>query len=195
MRLTTLFTATVVAASFSLTACESTAVKSTETTNTKAAAEAPAVKETANTSIEVFEVDHDGRINVFYDYATYTEFKKLGETSYRLTRIGAGPNGQTVVFGLPKADKKKGDKTPAAMWWDGKFEPSEFYGQMDKHGRIYVFDSAKEMEHVRTLGHPSYMYTQIGSGPKGETVVYVLTKENKKKKPVDMIAKFESINK
>jgi len=189
MRLFSLFAAGMVAASISLTGCESTAVKTSE------AAPKEEAKTVASTALEIYESHHEGRINVFYDQATYEEFKQLGETSYRLTRIGAGPNGETVVFGLPKADKKKGADTPAAKLWDGKQEFSSFYGEMDKHGRIYVFSDKAEMDHVRALGHPSYMYTQIGAGPKGETVVYVLNKSNKKKKPVDLIAKFESKHK
>lgn len=190
MRLSSFFAATTVAAALSLTACESTAVL---TSDTKAAAESS--KEVAASSINVFEIHHDGRINVFYDQATAAEFKQLGETSYRLTRIGAGPNGETVVFGLPKADKKKGANTPAAMMWDGKAEYKDFYGEMHKHNRIYVFSGKKEMDTVRQLGHPAYMFTEIGAGPKGETVVYVLNKDNKKKKPVDLIAKFKGMNK
>lgn len=188
MRLISLFAAGLVAASFTLTGCESNASKP----NASKPAQAEAAK---GMSVEIFEVHHDGRINVFYDMKTYEEFKQLGETSYRLTRIGAGPNGETVVFGLPKKDKKKGAETTAAMLWDGKLEYSSFYGEMDKHGRIYVFSDKAEMDHVRALGHPSYMYTQIGAGPKGETVVYVLNKSNKKKKPVDLIAKFEAKHK
>ena len=189
MRLFSLFATAMVAASISLTGCESTAVKSSDS-NAKAQAQA-----SAKQAIEIYESHHDGRINVFYDQETYKAFKQLGETSYRLTRIGAGPNGETVVFGLPKADKKKGANTPAAMLWDGKLEYTSFYGEMDKHGRIYVFSDKAEMDHVRALGHPSYMYTQIGAGPNGETVVFVLNKNNKKKKPVDLIAKFEAKNK
>lgn len=188
MRLMSLFASGLVAASFTLAGCESTSTKT-------AKAEAEATQAKTAMTVEIYEAHHDGRINVFYDMKTYEEFKQLGETSYRLTRIGAGPNGETVVFGLPKKDKKKGAETTAAQLWDGKLEYSSFYGEMDKHGRIYVFSDKAEMDHVRALGHPSYMYTQIGAGPKGETVVYVLNKSNKKKKPVDLIAKFEAKHK
>lgn len=184
MRLFSLFSAAIVAASVALTGCGSTAEKPTAT---KTAA--------ADSSIQIFESHDDGRINMFYDQKTFNSYKSVGETAYRLTRIGAGPNGETIVYGLPKADKKKGANTPAAMLMDGKLEFSSFYGEMYKHGRIYVFDTKAEMDHVRHLGHPSYMYTQIGAGPKGETVVYVLNKSNKKKKPVDLIAKFEAMHK
>lgn len=144
---------------------------------------------------EIFDVVHDGRYYSFYDYATYQSFLNVGETAYRLTRIGGGPNGQTLVFGLAKADKKKGAKTPAAMLWDGKMEvEGDFYGELRKHGRIYVFSSKKDMDAVRQVGEPSYMYTQIGAGANGETLVFVLNKDNKKKKPTALMAKYKAVN-
>lgn len=178
---------------FSLTACDSMPIAQA---NSEAKA---AVKDQAHSALaetQLFEVFHDGRINQFYDFDTYQSFLSVGETAYRLTRIGAGPKGETLVFGLTKDDKKKGINTPAAMIWDGKMQASkDFYGEMHKHGRIYVFDNMADMKHVRELGHPNFMYTQIGMGPKGETVVFVLSKENKKKKPVEQVAKFKALYK
>jgi len=187
MRLSSFFAAAFVAASVALSGCTSTASKD-------GVKEASAVKAAGTSSIQIFESHDDGRINVFYDQKTFDSYKSVGETAFRLTRIGAGPNGETVVFGLPKADKKKGADTPAVKLWDGKLEASSFYGEMYKSGRIYVFSDKPEMDHVRKLGHPSYMYTEIGAGPKGETVVYVLNKSNKKKKPVDLMAKFKAMH-
>lgn len=186
MRLFSLFAAAAFSASVALTGCNST--------ETKTAEAAPAKVAEAASTITIFESYDHGRIHQFYDQKTFDSYKSVGETAYRLTRIGAGPNGETVVFGLPKADKKKGSNTPAALLWDGKTEVGAFYGEMYKHGRIYVFDNKADMDHVRHLGHPSYMYTQIGAGPKGETVVYVLNKNNKKKKPVELMAKFTSLH-
>ena len=147
------------------------------------------------TSMEIYEVHHDGRIHVFYDRKLYKGFLKLGETPYRLTRIGAGPKGETLVFGLTKKDKKMKSSIPAIELYDGKIQASTiFYGEMVKHGRIYVFDSFKDMETVRAFGHPNYMYTQVGAGPNGETVVFVLNKSNKKKRPAALINKFNSMS-
>ena len=52
-----------------------------------------------------------------------------------------------------------------------------------------------DMKPVRQFGHPNFFYTEIGSGPKGETVVYVLNKKTKKKRPDALIAQFKSMNK
>lgn len=187
MRLSSLFTMAALTGAIALAGCNAQNVKA------EGSAKAEAVAAEAS-STEIFEVHRDGRIHVFYDMATYRSFLNVGETAYRLTRIGGGPNGETLEFGLTKADKKKGVNTPAVELFDGKREvKGDFYGEMRRHGRIYVFDQKADMDAVRQIGDPSYMYTQIGAGPKGETVVYVLNKNNKKKQPVALMAKFKAM--
>ena len=51
------------------------------------------------------------------------------------------------------------------------------------------------MATVRQFGHPNFFYTEIGSGPKGETVVYVLNKKTKKKKVTKKPAKKKTTTK
>ena len=144
-------------------------------------------------ALSLYEVHHDGRIHVFYDKGLYEDFLKLGETPFRLTRIGAGPHGETVVFGLTKQDKKMKKPVPAIAIFDGKRDaPTRFYGEMVREGRIYVFDNYAQMKAVRELGEPTYRFTRIGAGPRGETVVFVLTKANKKQRPDALIARFEA---
>jgi len=146
-------------------------------------------------STEIYEIHEDGRIHVFYDRELYKEFLSLGETSFRLTRIGEGPNGETMVYGLTKKDKKKGSNTLAVELYSNKKSiTGQFYGETRRHGRIYVFNNFNDMTPVRMFGHPTFFYTEIGSGPKGETVVYVLNKKTKKKKPVELIETFNSKN-
>lgn len=148
-----------------------------------------------NTISEIYEVHEDGRIYAFYDRALYKEFLQVGETPFRLTRIAAGPNGETMVFGLTKNDKKKGTDTPAVKLYENKLKPAEdFYAETVRHGRIYVFDSFADMQPVRQFGHPNFFYMEVAAGPKGETVVYVLNKSNKKKKPVALIEEFKKRN-
>jgi len=149
----------------------------------------------AETVSEIYEVHEEGRIYAFYDRALYKEFLSVGETAYRLTRIGTGPNGETMVFGLTKKDKKKGSNTPAVKLYENKVKTAEnFYAETIRHGRIYVFDNFSDMKTVRQFGHPNFFYTEIGSGPKGETVVYVLNKKTKKKKPTSLIESFKKAN-
>ena len=149
----------------------------------------------SSSKMEIYEVHHDGRMHVFYDRNLYENFLQLGETPFRLTRIGAGPNGETIVFGLTKKDKKIPGSVVAIKIYDNKVNaPNNIYAEMRLHGRIYVFSKFEDMKPVRQFGHPTFFYTEIGSGPKGETVVYVLNKANKKKRPDALIAKFKSVN-
>ena len=156
------------------------------TTTSESAAEKPA--------LAIYEVHHDGRIHVFYDKKLYQEFLSLGETPFRFTKIGAGPNGETLVFGLTKHDKKMKKPVQAIELYEGKVKPDAFYAEMRKHGRIYIFDNFEDMNPVRMFGHPNFMYTQIGAGPKGETIVFVLNKKNKKKRPDALIAEYKKRN-
>ncbi|MDT8384295.1 MAG: hypothetical protein RRB22_07760 [Gammaproteobacteria bacterium] len=164
---------------------------------TTACATNPPAAQTAATpqSVEqILEVHADGRINIFYDKHTYDEFLQLGETSFRLTRIGAGPKGETLVFGLPAADKKKTSGIPAIDIYEGKRTPANFYGEMRAEGRIFVFSSYADMKMVRDTGEAALRFSDIGSGPKGETVIYVLNKSNKKEKPTALMAQFRNFN-
>src|SRR5262245_4916005 len=52
---------------------------------------------TAQGAFYVEEVK-DGRIYVFNDPKQYQIFKDSGEMEVRITRIGAGPNGETMYF-------------------------------------------------------------------------------------------------
>jgi phosphate-selective porin OprO/OprP len=45
----------------------------------------------------------DGRIYVFNNMAVYEEWKKSGEIGKSITRVGAGPNGETLVFDSEEA--------------------------------------------------------------------------------------------
>lgn len=143
---------------------------------------------------EFYEVHHDGRINIFYDASVYKEFLQLGETAYRKTYIGAGPQGETIVYGLTRADKKMKTPIPSIEMVEGRMDGAEegFYAEIRAEGRIYVFDDWNEVKGFRQVGEAPYRYTRIGEGPEGETVVFVLTKENKKERPDALMQKFEA---
>ena len=144
---------------------------------------------------ELYEVHHDGRIYIFDDYKLYQNFNKLGHTPYILARIGAGPKGETIKFGLTSQDKKKQSGIASVDLYDGTLAPAEnFYGEMRSEGRIYVFSTLNDMNDVRKIGEASYRFTDIGAGPEGETVVYVLNKSNKKKKPIELMEAFKQHN-
>ena len=68
----------------------------------------------------------------------------------------------------------------------------EMIGSSRKWGRIYVFDDYKTYASCNQVGETVCRLTRIGAGPKGETMVYVLNKSNKKQKPGALIAEIES---
>jgi hypothetical protein len=169
------------------------ACASTET-KTVAAPATPTQAETQTVS-ELYEVHHDGRIYFFYDRGLYQSFLKTGHTAYMVARIGAGPKGETLKFALTGKDKKKLSGIPSIDLLEGKaLAASPFYAELRMEGRIYVFNNLDDMNSVRKVGEAPYRFTEIGNGPKGETVVYVLNKSNKKKKPLELIAAFKQHN-
>ncbi len=144
---------------------------------------------------DFYEVHHEGRVYLFDDAQTYRAFLSTGETPFRLTRIAAGPQGETLVFGLAKADKEKSAGIAMVDMYDGKLKGADdFYGEMSMDGRIYVFSSYDDMAQVRATGEASLRYTEIGAGPQGQTVVYVLNETTKKAKPVALIDAFHKAN-
>lgn len=145
---------------------------------------------------QLFEVHKDGRIYVFYDFEGYQDFLKLGHTPYVLTKIGAGPKGETVVYSLTSKDKKKASGIASVDLMEGKLAPAEdFYAEMNLEGRTYVFSELKDMEDVRKLGEAPYRHAKIGYGSKGESVIFVLNSSNKKQYPSELVAKFDALNK
>lgn len=181
-----------------LTACVSndTSDKTTMAKDTTEMAKTEAMNSVELNNTDLYEVHAEGRLYVFDDTSTYKEFLTVGETSYRQTFIGSGPQGQTVVFGMTSKDKKKHfSKIAAYNLYMGTLPAAEsFYGETRLDGRIYVFDSVDDMKAVREIGEASLRYTDIGSGPNGETVVYVLRGDNKKKKPTALITEFKKRN-
>lgn len=141
---------------------------------------------------DFYQVHKEGRIYIFDDFETYDSFVKLGETPFQLTRIGAGPEGETLVFGLTKRDKKMRSGIGSVDLYDGKADgiSNGFYGEIIKEGRIYVFGDWADMKSFMSVGEAPLRYTQIGAGPNGETVVYVLNEDNKKEKPEALIEEF-----
>lgn len=144
---------------------------------------------------DYYEVDHEGRLYVFDDAAVYKSFLEVGETAYRKVRIGAGPNGETLVFGLTSKDKKKSSGIASIDMYDGKLAVADdFYGEIHHEGRIYVFTEWADLQSFKAVGEAVFRYTMIGEGPKGETVVIVLNKANKKKHPEAQIAAFKAMH-
>jgi hypothetical protein len=160
------------------------------------AVKAAAVDSKAALPQQYFEAHKDGRIWVFGDAELYKTAVAGKEVPLALTRIGAGPKRETVVFGLTKAESKKVAGLGQVALFDGKAEGAAegFYGEVFKDGRHYVFDSWKEMAAFRQAGEAPYVFTYVGAGPKRATVAYVRSKAQSKTVPTELIGKFRQFH-
>lgn len=134
----------------------------------------------------------DGRYYAFGDFKQYQEYLAHGEIAFTRTRIGVGPTGQTVVFGISAEDVKSGAPAQVELLYDGKAAPThQFYGEVFKDGRYYVFDDLKALQEFAAFGEVPYAYTDIGAAPDGKTVVWVMDKKSYTKgKPAQRIQRF-----
>lgn len=164
-----------------------------------AAAAAPAPAPVAQKTEYYFVVYHEnGRIYPIADKANYLEFLHSNELIYTRTRVGEGPDGATIVFGIEKKEAEDLAKpSRAELFYDGKYEPSgPFYGEVFKDGRFYVFGDWKDFKDYMQHGEVTYTFTEVGTGPNGETVIYALNKDTVKAgRPVAMIELFNNLRK
>ena len=145
---------------------------------------------------DVYLIEHEGRYYVFDDEAVYQSFMQHGETAYRLVRIGEGPAGSTLVFGLRDEDKTKSEGIAAVDMYDGRLAGASkgFYAEVLFDGRFYVFSKWADLVNFQQTHIADLRYTEIGAGPAGRTVVYVLNDGNKTDKPVALIERFKRIH-
>ena len=164
-----------------------------------AAAPAPAAQPAAAVTDNYFIVFHEnGRIYPIADAKNYREFLHTGELIFTRTRVGSGPEGETLVFGIEKKEADDLAKpAKAELFYDGKFEPAGlFYGEVIRDGRFYVFGEWADFKDY--LAHKEIIFTfaEIGTGPKGETVIYALNKNTVKEgRPARLIEQFKTLHK
>jgi hypothetical protein len=158
----------------------------------KPMASAPAAATTADLFVVLPE---SGRVHAFGDTKNYFDFLAHGEVALTRTRIGAGPGGRTLVYGITSADVKANQPSRAEQILEGTLPAgTAFYGEAFKSGRYYVFGELKDMKDFTAFGEVPYSYTDIGVGPKGETLVYVMNKDSYKKgKPQDRADRFKAL--
>lgn len=160
----------------------------------------PEMEATASAPTEHFFIVYheNGRIYPIADVKNYLTFLDTDEVMYTRTRVGAGPEGETIVFGVEKKETKDLSKpAKAESLFDGKYEPTgPFYGEIVRDGRIYVFGSWTDFKDYLVNKEITYTYTEIGVGPKGETVIYALNSDTVKKgRPVKLIEAFKELRK
>lgn len=149
---------------------------------------------------DYYELHKDGRIYVLSDVKEYRTFLKTDEIPLVVTRIGAGPNRETVKMGLLKSEAKAMEKTvgykgAAQKMFEGELKGADkgFYGEIHKEGRIYVFSEWKDLEAFKATGEAAFGVTQIGKGPNRETVVFVQNSKSSQSAPTETITRFQSL--
>jgi hypothetical protein len=146
--------------------------------------------------VELYVVlPESGRVHAFGDTKNYFDFLAHGEVALTRTQIGAGPGGKTLVFGITGDDVKANKPSRGEQILGGTLPAtSGFYGEVYKGNRYYLFGDLKDMTDFTAFGEVPYSYTDIGVGPKGETIVYVMNKDSYAKgKPQDRVQRFKSL--
>lgn len=137
----------------------------------------------------------NGRLYAFGDTKNYFDYLKNGEVALTRTRIGEGPGGKTIVYGITKDDVKQNRPSLAEQVFEGKLAPAaDFHGEVFKDGRYYVFGDLKDMQAFTAFGEVPYSYTDVGAAADGRTLVWVMNKESYKKgRPLATIARYKAL--
>lgn len=157
---------------------------------------APAPAAPAAAPVELFVVlPESGRVHAFGDTKNYFQFLEHGEVALTRTQVGAGPGSKTLVFGITGDDVKANRPSRGEQVLAGTVPASGgFYGEAVKGGRYYLFGDLKDMTAFTAYGEVPYSYTEIGAGPKGETIVHVMNKDSYAKgKPTDRSERFKAL--
>lgn len=192
MRTTQRFLVATLAVLLAMGATSGCATSQTTTASAPVAkVEAPVQKQT------YFMVFHEnGRIYAMTEPKIYLGLMEHDEIPLTRARIGGGPEGETVVFGITSKDGEHLDKpTMAENIFDGRAKDfAAFYGEVVRDGRYYVFGNWKDFQDYLTHKEVTYTYTEIGAGPKGETVIYALNKKTKDAgRPVALVEQFNGL--
>jgi hypothetical protein len=170
---------------------------------TTAAVAAPAAPATAAQPVAAptqhyFLVFHEnGRIYPIADAKNYLAFLDVNELIYTRTRVGEGPAGETLVFGIEKKEADDLNKpAKAELLYDGKMDVSgPFYGEVVKDGRFHVFGTWQDFKDYLVNKEITYTFTEVGTGPKGETVIYAMNKKTSADgRPVALIESFKKFH-
>lgn len=156
-------------------------------------AEATAQKQT------YFMVFHEnGRIYAMTEPKIYLGLMEHDEVPLTRARVGVGSDGETVVFGITSKDGERLDKPTAAEdIFDGQTKDvGAFYGEVVRNGRFHVFGEWKDFQDYLAHKEITFTYTEIGTGPKGETVIYAMNNKTKDEgRPVALIGQFNALRK
>jgi hypothetical protein len=135
---------------------------------------------------DYYEIHKDGKIYVLADAADLKTFLANGDIPLRVTRIGGGPSGETVVFDIARPESAKKEGFGSVEMYDGRRPGAEkdFYAEVHKDGKYYVFGSWAALEAFRKSGDLSGLTT--AQGPGGEALMVAQPAET-------LVARFKSL--
>ncbi len=141
-----------------LVGCATADTAKDKMTSTTASAEskAPYAKPGFYTSL-----DKDGRLWVFKEGSDeHKAYKEKGKPAKQVRRIGAGPQGQTLI-------STEMDHINAYL-----IAKPGFYTSLDKDGRLWVFEEGSDDHKAyKEKGKPAKQVRRIGAGPQGQTLI------------------------
>lgn len=100
---------------------------------------------------EYFEYHVRGRVYVLSDEADARLVLAGEEVPLTITRVGGGPRGETVVFGIPYAERNKKQGFGALDLYERRLEgrDGDFYAEVYRSGVYHVFDRWDDLETYR----------------------------------------------
>ena len=124
--------------------------------------------------------EYSGRYYVTGSEAMNKKFAEYHQLPYTNTILGAGPQGQTVVF---EADTKDPAYAEGLMDTFNQIpflvaSKGDNYFVYKCHGRIYVIGNPKTRDFFVEHKLLPLTYTVLGAGPGGETVVFEADKKD-----------------
>lgn len=121
---------------------------------------------------DYYEYHQDGRIYVLADAKDVKSFLGSGEIPLRLTRIGGGPKGETLVFAIAQPEKNKKDGFGSVEIFDGRRKgyDKSFYAEVKKDNRYIVFGDWNSFDAYRRSGQMPQSST--GTAPDGTPVFF-----------------------
>jgi hypothetical protein len=137
---------------------------------------------------DYYEIRKDNRIIVLSDAKDMKLWVDTGDIPLRLTRIGGGPNGETVVYGIAAPEKNKKEGFGSVEMFEGRRTGADkdFYAEVLKDNKWYVFGTWAELDSFRKTGRAEGL-ASAGYAANGEAVAVA--------QPVDTLgARFKAIH-
>ena len=103
---------------------------------------------------DYYEIRKDNRIIVLSDAKDMKLWLDTGDIAYRVTRIGGGPKGETLIFGIAGPENKKKDGFGSVEMYEGRRvgADKDFYAEVLADGKWYVFGTWAELDSFRKTG-------------------------------------------